>query len=284
VTTQEASEPASVDVRPGPRTDARGGSMGGLRRRLARSRPALLSVGLVILVIAAWQVSVEFGWVNRIYTSAPSQIITAAVHYVPSSQGLLDMRTSGEELVIGLGLSIITGVTLGLLMGRYRLLEETTNLALNIFYSLPLLALAPIIVLWFGIGIGSKVVVVFLASLFPILVSTLTGVKNVDATLKDMAHTYRASELQMWRTVLLPASLPSIISGIRIGMAGALVGVVVGEFISSSAGIGFLISQSANNFNTTALFVGLLVLAVVSLILTVALKKLDNHFSRWRTR
>jgi ABC-type nitrate/sulfonate/bicarbonate transport system permease component len=99
-----------------------------------------------------------------------------------------------------------------------------------------------------------------------------------------MARSYRANDIQMWLTVLLPASLPSILSGIRIGMAGALVGVVVGEFISSSAGIGFLISQSANNFNITDMFVGLLILAVVSLILTVILRRLDRHFSKWRTR
>jgi NitT/TauT family transport system permease protein len=253
-------------------------------QRVHRLRAPVLAVGLVVIVIAAWQLSVSLGWVNRIYTSEPSTIAVAAWHFLPSSAGLQDMATSGEELVIGFGLSIIVGVALGLLMGRYVLLEEATSLGLNIFYSLPLLALAPILVLWFGIGIESKVVVVFLASLFPILVSTLTGVKNVDSSLKDMARSYRANDLQMWLTVLLPASLPSILSGIRIGMAGALVGVVVGEFISSSSGIGFLISQSANNFNITDMFVGLLILAVVSLILTVILRRLDSHFSKWRTR
>jgi ABC-type nitrate/sulfonate/bicarbonate transport system permease component len=253
-------------------------------QRVRRLRAPIMATGLVVLIIAAWQLSVSLGWVASTYTSEPSQIIVSAYHFIPSSAGLQDMATSGEELVIGFGLSIVVGVTLGLLMGRYALLEEATSLSLNIFYSLPLLALAPIIVLWFGIGIESKIVVVFLASLFPILVSTLTGVKNVDSTLKDMARSYRANDVQMWLTILLPASLPSILSGIRIGMAGALVGVVVGEFISSSSGIGFLISQSANNFNITLMFVGLLVLAVASLILTVILKKLDSHFSKWRTR
>lgn len=262
-------------------------AVGGANRfaqRVRRLRAPILAVGLVVIVLAAWQLSVSLGWVNRIYTSEPSTIAVAAWHFIPSSVGLQDMATSGEELVIGFGLSIVVGVVLGLLMGRYVLLEEATSLGLNIFYSLPLLALAPILVLWFGIGIESKIVVVFLASLFPILVSTLTGVKNVDSSLKDMARSYRANDIQMWLTVLLPASLPSILSGIRIGMAGALVGVVVGEFISSSSGIGFLISQSANNFNITDMFVGLLILAVISLILTVILRRLDSHFSKWRTR
>lgn len=260
------------------------GGRSSFARWIRRARAPILAVGFVVIIIAAWQLSATVGWVNRIYTSEPSTIAVAAWHFIPSSAGLQDMATSGEELVIGFSLSIIVGVVLGLLMGRYMLLEEATSLGLNIFYSLPLLALAPILVLWFGIGIESKIVVVFLASLFPILVSTLTGVKNVDSSLKDMARSYRANDIQMWLTVLLPASLPSILSGIRIGMAGALVGVVVGEFISSSSGIGFLISQSANNFNITDMFVGLLILAVVSLILTVILRRLDSHFSKWRTR
>ncbi|HEY6493328.1 MAG TPA: ABC transporter permease [Trebonia sp.] len=275
---QAGGEVTALDLR------ATAGGAGGLGGRLRRLRAPVLSIGLLVLIIAAWQLCASLGWVSSTYTSEPSQIAVSAYHYIPSSTGLSDMATSGEELVIGFGLSIAVGVTLGLLMGRYVIFEEAANLSLNIFYSLPLLALAPIIVLWFGIGIESKIVVVFLASLFPILVSTLTGVKNVDAILKDMARSYRANDLQMWLTILLPASFPSILSGIRIGMAGALVGVVVGEFISSSSGIGFLISQSANNFNITLMFVGLLVLAVASLILTVILKKLDSHFSKWRTR
>lgn len=277
--TQAGGQATALEPRPGARSRA-----GGPGAWFSRRRGPILSVALVVVVIAAWQLFASQGWVNRVYTSEPSTIVSAAWHYLPSAQGLADLGTSLEELAIGFALSITVGVTLGLLMGRYRLFEETTSLGLNIFYSLPLIALAPIIVLWFGIGIESKIVVVFLASLFPILVSTLTGVKNVDATIKDMARSYRAKERQLWLTILLPASVPSILSGIRIGMAGALVGVVVGEFISSSEGIGFLISQSANNFNITDVFVGLLVLAVISLILTVILRKLDSHFSKWRTR
>jgi ABC-type nitrate/sulfonate/bicarbonate transport system permease component len=277
--TQAGGQATALEPRPGARPRA-----GGAGAWFSRRRGPVLSVALVVVVIAAWQLFASQGWVNRVYTSEPSTIASAAWHYLPSSQGLADLGTSLEELAIGFALSITVGVTLGLLMGRYRLFEETTSLGLNIFYSLPLIALAPIIVLWFGIGIESKIVVVFLASLFPILVSTLTGVKNVDSTIRDMARSYRAKERQLWLTILLPASVPSILSGIRIGMAGALVGVVVGEFISSSEGIGFLISQSANNFNITDVFVGLLVLAVISLILTVILRKLDSHFSKWRTR
>jgi ABC-type nitrate/sulfonate/bicarbonate transport system permease component len=249
---------------------------------LRRARSPLLSVGFVVFVLAMWQLSAALHWVNPLYSSSPKEIIVRAYHFLPSSEGLNDMKVSAEEFAVGIACSIVVGVVFGLLMGWYTVLEETLGLALNIFYSLPLVALAPIVVLWFGIGLISKIVVVFVASLFPILVSTLSGVKNVDRTLVNVARSYNASRLDLWRTILLPAAVPSVITGIRLGMATGLIGVVVGEFISAQAGIGFLISQAANNFNTDLMFVGLLILAVVSVILTFVLRAVERRFNRWR--
>jgi ABC-type nitrate/sulfonate/bicarbonate transport system permease component len=274
-TSTTAAPPQGSPTRGAPRA----GRAGVVLRRL---RSPLLSVGFVILVLAAWQLSSSMHWVNPLYSSSPSQVITSAWHFLPSAEGLNDMKISGEEFIIGLACSIVVGVVVGLLMGWYVLVEETLGLALNIFYSLPLVALAPIIVLWFGIGILSKIVVVFVASLFPILISTLTGVKNVDRTLINLARSYNATRTEIWRTILLPAAVPSIVTGIRLGMATGLIGVIVGEFISAEAGVGFLISQAANNFNTDLLFVGLLVLAVVSVILTFVLRAVERHFNRWK--
>ncbi|HVQ92416.1 MAG TPA: ABC transporter permease [Mycobacteriales bacterium] len=251
-------------------------------RRLRQARSPLLSVGFVLLVIAAWQLAATLNWVNPLYSSSPKQVVVSAYHFLPSAEGRNDMKVSAQEYGVGIACSIVVGVVLGLLMGWYSVLEETLGLALNIFYSLPLVALAPLIVLWFGIGLISKMVVVFVASLFPILVSTLSGVKNVDRTLVNVARSYNASRLNMWRTILLPAAVPSVITGIRLGMATGLIGVVVGEFISAQAGIGFLISQAANNFNTDLMFVGLLFLAVVSVILTFGLRAVERRFNRWK--
>jgi ABC-type nitrate/sulfonate/bicarbonate transport system permease component len=275
--TASATSAPPVDDQPTGRAGS--GRTGSSFRRF---RPTILSVGFVVVVLAAWQLFSSMHWVNPLYSSSPVQVITSAIHFLPSAEGLHDMAVSGQEFVIGLACSIVVGVVLGLLMGWYLVLEETLGLALNIFYSLPLVALAPIIVLWFGIGILSKIVVVFVASLFPILISTLTGVKNVDRTLINLARSYNASRLEIWRTILLPAAVPSIVTGIRLGMATGLIGVIVGEFISAEAGVGFLISQAANNFNTDLLFVGLLVLAVVSVLLTFVLRAVERHFNRWK--
>jgi ABC-type nitrate/sulfonate/bicarbonate transport system permease component len=257
---------------------------GPVMRFLRQWRSPILSVGFILVVLGAWQLSYELKLINPLYTSAPSQIAAAAWTFLPSSAGLADMRVSGEEFIVGMAASIVVGVTLGLLMGWYHWFEELLALGLNIFYSLPLIALAPLIVLWFGIGLESKMVVVFTASLFPILVSTLTGVKNVDRSLINVARACDVSRLQMFRTVLLPGAVPSIVTGIRLGMATGLIGVIVGEFISSEQGIGFLISQAANNFNIKDLFVGLLVIAFASTILTTILKSIENRFNRWRVQ
>jgi NitT/TauT family transport system permease protein len=253
-----------------------------LRHGVRRYRPVLLSLSLLVLVIGAWQLSGQFRWINPVYTSTPWAIVVAAYHFLPSAEGLNDLKVSGEEVGIGLALAIVVGVIFGLLMGWYRYLEEATGLVINIFYSIPLIALAPLLVMWFGIGIMSKIVIVFLSALFPILISTLLGVKNVDKVLLDVARSFNAGRLQIWRTVLLPASVPSVITGVRLGMVGALVGVVVGEFIAATAGIGFLITVAANNFNTTLMFVGVLVIAISAVILTTLLRAVERRFSSWR--
>lgn len=251
---------------------------------LRQHRATLLSIVFLILIFAAWQICASLSVVDPIYTSSPWRIVVALYHFIPTHEAAEDVRVSGTEFGIGLGLSIVAGVTFGLLLGRYPVLDETTSLSLNIFYSMPLIALAPILVLWFGIGLESKVAVVFTASFFPILLTTQTGVKNVDVTLVELARSYNADEFQVWRTVLLPGAVPSIVTGVRLGMVMGLIGVVVGEFISSSAGLGYLVSVAANNFNIDLLFVGLTIIASAALILTFALRAVERHFSRWRTQ
>lgn len=265
-------------------SEAARSSLSASRGWLRRHRTVLLSVAFLALILAAWQVCASATLVNPLYTSSPERIAVALYHFLPTGASLEDLRVSGAEFGIGLGLSIVSGVLFGLLLGRYAVLEETTSLSLNIFYSMPLIALAPILVLWFGIGLASKVAVVFTASFFPILITTQSGVRNVDPTLVDLSRSYGAREVQIWRTVLLPGAVPSIVTGIRLGMVMALIGVIVGEFISSSAGIGYLVSVAANNFNIDLVFVGLTIIAIVAGILTFVLRMVERRFNKWRTQ
>jgi NitT/TauT family transport system permease protein len=253
------------------------------RSAFLRSRRLLLSVGFVLVVLGSWQLSSALRWVNPLYTSSPKAIVVEAFNFLPTHDGILDMRVSAEEFALGFLLAIIAGVAVGLLMGTFPVFEELTGLSLNLFYSMPLIALAPLLTLWVGIGLMSKVAVVFLAALFPVMLSTLTGVKQVDRTLIDVARSFNARPRQIWQAVVLPAAVPSIMTGLRLGMVAGLIGVVVGEFISSSAGVGYLVALAGNNFNTTLMFVGLLVIVVVAGVLTILLRLAERRFSDWRT-
>lgn len=255
-----------------------------IRATLRRWRAVLLPLLSFLVILGAWQLSASLSWINPITTSSPRAIAVQAYQFLPSAEGLNDIRVSAEEFGIGLGLAILVGVFVGLLTGWYRVFEELTSLVINVFYSLPIIALAPLFVLWFGIGITSKVAIVFITALLPIMVNTLTGVKNIDPTLFDVARAFEARPRQIWWSIVLPASIPSIIAGIRLGIIGGLIGVVVGEFVVSSAGLGYLVDTSANSFNITLMFVGLLVIGLSALLLTTVLKLIEARFNRWRVQ
>ena len=249
---------------------------------LRRWRPVLLPLLSFAVIIGGWQLFASMGWVDPITTSSPQAIAVEAYHFIPTAEGLNDIRVSAQEFGEGLGLAIVAGVFIGLITGCYRIAEEFTSLVINVFYSLPIIALAPLFVLWFGIGLTSKVAIVFITALLPIMVNTFTGVKNIDPMLFDVARAFKARPRQIWWSIVLPASVPSIVAGIRLGIIGGLVGVVVGEFVVSSAGLGYLVDTSANSFNTTLMFVGLLMIGIASLVLTTILKLIENRITRWR--
>ena len=252
-----------------------------LRLWFLRFRSTILSLSVLLLILISWQVSASIHLVNTLYTSSPFQILSSAYHFIPSRAGLNDMKVTGEEFGIGVGLAIILGIIFGLLLGFYPVLDEAAGLSLNLFYSMPLIALAPLFVLWFGIGLLSKVMVVLLAAIFPILVTTSSGAKNVDRGLLEVARFYNASRRQLWTTVLLPAAVPPIVSGVRLGILTGMIGVIVAEFIVSSAGIGYIIDLGSTDFNSTLTFMGLFIVVAAAGILTSVLRRIERHFSKW---
>jgi NitT/TauT family transport system permease protein len=152
----------------------------------------------------------------------------------------------------------------------------------NALYATPRIAMVPLIILWFGIGIWSKVFVVFLSAFFPILVNTVAGVKALDEDLLRAARSFCASDRQIFTTVAIPGSVPFILAGVRQGVAHGLIGVVVGEMFAGSQGIGFMIAYGGQTFATDTLFVGVAVIALAGILLTWVAERLQQRFSRWR--
>jgi ABC-type nitrate/sulfonate/bicarbonate transport system permease component len=262
----------------------RQGGMSSAQLRYRRAEPVLLGVLCLVIVLVAWQVSSDAGWVNKLFVSSPTSVARQLGHYVTTHQFWLDLETTGVTFLEGLGLSLVVGLILGLAMGFSKRIGYFFDYAVSLSYAAPRIALVPILILWFGIGRTTGVAMVFLLAVFPIIINTMTGVQNVDATVLEMARSQKASTVQLFRTVIIPGSLPSVISGIRLAIGNGLIGVIVAEFLAgSSAGLGYTMQQAAQQFDAAQLFAGLIVISVLGLIATQILRMVERHFQGWRT-
>src|SRR5262245_56924518 len=201
---------------------------------------AILGGGAVLIGLAIWQAVWSYtGWISPLFFSGPSAIAKAFWTSLTEGNLLADLAFSGKNFAIGFGLALISGVVLGVIIGWYRRVRLILDPFLNALYAAPRIAMMPLIIIWFGIGMWSKVFIVFLSAFFPILVNTAAGIRNMDRDLLRAARAFFASDWQIFKTLAIPGSVPFILTGVRQGVAVGLIGVVVGEMLGSSEGIGF---------------------------------------------
>ncbi|WP_344025211.1 ABC transporter permease [Pseudonocardia kongjuensis] len=255
---------------------------GGVGRTVAERSRALLGVGGFVLLFGAWQLAASTGLVNPLFTSSPLGVLAAAADYLPTAQFAEDLAVSAAGLFGGLGLAIAVGLTVGLLMGWYDWLFQLLDPLTSFLYSLPRIAFIPLFIIWFGIGVSSKVALIFVMAVFPIIINTTTGVRSVDRDLLDMARSFTATGLGLFRTVVLPSATPSILAGIRVAVGLGLIGVAVGELFSSRAGIGHMIAQSSAAFQTDRVFLGTIILGLFGIAFSQLLRLLERRAERWR--
>lgn len=186
------------------------------------------------------------------------------------------------EAVLGLFLGMAVGVPVGLALGAYRRLADIVDPFVLGFYSLPRVALAPLFIIWFGIGLVSKVMLAFSLVVFIFVLNVQEGLRNVNAELVDMMRTMRAPGKYITRKVLIPAVVPWIFASLRIGMGLALIGAVIAEVIGSSRGLGWYIEHSAGQFDTTGVFAGLVILMIIAVIGNELVKAAENRALYWR--
>jgi NitT/TauT family transport system permease protein len=233
-----------------------------------------------VLLIAVWELYAS--GVSRALFAPPSAIAEAIVDLAIVDGSLWEaVFISLSALVIGFGLSIVVGIAIGLVMGRNRTIELVLDPYVSFLYALPSIALIPLLVIWFGIDWQLRLALVFLAGVFPVIINTTAGVKNVDADLIDVGRVACASERQMMGTIVLPAALPFIFAGIRVALSQALVGVVVAEMTAIITGLGGMIIRFANFFQTANLFVPILAIMVASIGLTAFLKATERRLMPW---
>ena len=242
-------------------------------------RPAFYRYGFLVLILVLWEGLGPL--VNPIFFSYPSKIAIAFVNLTLSGELPHYLWQSLEVLTFGLGCAIAVGIPLAVLMARVRPVDWALDLPINALYATPMVALVPILVLWFGIYLQAKVIVVFLFAVFPILINTYQGVRECDKNMLEVARSFRASEWQMWKDVLLPFAVPYIAAGVRLAIGRGLVGMVIAEFYTTISGLGFMITRYANIFEMDKTFVPVLVLMVLGVTLTGLLKRLERRIAPW---
>jgi NitT/TauT family transport system permease protein len=216
--------------------------------------------------------------------SSPSRVLRAGIVEVQNPRLWNDLYVSALEFWGGYLLACLLGVPLGILLGWYRKLNYFVDPWINFMNALPRVALLPLIVLWLGIGIWSKVAIVFLGAFFSILINTMYGVRTVDAQLVAVARSFRASQFRLFLTVVLPGSLPFVLAGLRLGVGRALIGVIVGELYASSAGLGHMINVASHTLQTDRMLVGVLILTLLGVVMVEALRLVEKRVQRWRPR
>jgi NitT/TauT family transport system permease protein len=240
----------------------------------------VITVASVAVVLIIWEI---FGrQINPVFGSYPTAIAAAFWELLISGQLGAALYDSLRPFVLGYGLAIVVGIPVGLVVGRFRVAEAALGLYVTAGYAMPLVALVPLLILWLGLGFAVKVAVVFLMSLFPIIINTWLGVVAVPKTLIEVGKSFVAPDLVILRRIILPATLPYIMAGIRLAVGRAVVAMVIAEFFTTISGLGAVIINSANNFDTATMFVPIIILMAMAVGLNWLIGWVERRVAPWQ--
>ena len=242
--------------------------------------PRLYRYGFLAFILIVWQLVGPM--INPIFFSYPSKI-ALAFYELTFVTGELQHYMVESLLILfyGLGIAILVGVPLAILMARFKPVDWALDLPVNAMYATPMVALVPLLVLWFGIYMEAKVIVVFLFCVFPVLINTYQGVRECDKNMLEVARSFRSNEWRMWQDVLFPFALPYIAAGVRLAIGRGLVGVVIAEFYTTISGLGYMITRYAHIFDMDKTFVPIILLMFLGVSLTSGLKWLERRIAPW---
>lgn len=240
--------------------------------------------GLLFLFFAGWQVASSVGWLNPAVIPPLDKVVLALWNGVHAGTLLGDITISLQRAGLAFFSAVVIGIPLGLFMGQIRPIERALDPILQLFRQTSALALYPVFILLFGLGETSKVFVIFWAALFPVLLSTISGVKQVDSKLLEMARTFGAGELTLFRRVIVPASIPGIFVGLRLSATTALLLLIAAEMIGANRGIGFQVMNAQYNFQIPLMFAAIFLLALAGLFANAILVFLQRRLCRWNPR
>ncbi len=244
----------------------------------------IVNILSMILLLLFWFFITFKGWINEIFLPRPQQIINVLIELIQSKEIFHDIYISLFRVALGFLLGAGMAIPLGLLMGWYRMFQGFVDPIIEFFRPIPPLAFIPLAILWFGIGEESKIFVIWLGTFFPILINVITGIREVEPVLIKAAYTLGARDRNIFFEVCLPASLPFILAGLRIGLATGWTCLVAAELIAARSGLGFLIADARRYFRTDIVMLGIIIIGVIGILLDRLLRFMERRLTEWQER
>lgn len=241
--------------------------------------PSLL---VFVVFFALWEVLSRSGMINPLFSSSPSRIVETGLALASDGTLLQHAWSSAKIFLTGFAMAIAFGVPIGVAIGWFDWANRAFSPIVSAFYTTPRIALMPLFIIWFGLGLGSKVALVFLSGIFPLIVNMQVAMLTGDAELRRVGVAYGASQWQLFRTIALPASVPFLLTGLRLAMGRALLGVVAAEVFGGGEGLGYLIEYAGATFRIDVVFVGVFVIASFGILMDRILFAISHHADRWR--
>jgi len=274
-----------LDITFGGVADTRGAETVPVSSRWQRSEPAVLGVLGILVILLLWEavpyvVTMKAG--TKLFFTPPSQVAETLWTLFASGVIWAPLGVSAAGFAIGLGIAIVIALPLGILIGRSETLNALFDPFITAFNATPRLVFLPLVLLWFGLGLWSKVVIVAFGAIFPLLINTHEGIRNADRLLINVVRSFGAREWDVVRIVVVPNALPYILTGLRLAIGRAVLGVVVSEFFGSDQGLGVMMVQAASQYKVNIVFAGMIVFMTLSLAMTSLVKLLESRLGRWR--
>jgi NitT/TauT family transport system permease protein len=238
------------------------------------------TVGITGCLIA-WQFGSSAGLLDPLFVSSPAAVLRTAIRIIPSAEFIGHVSNTAQTLFMGLVIAMIVGVFVGLPIGWFPRLNATFEPVIAAVYGVPYIAFLPVIIMWTGIGMLSRVIIVFWSAVFPLIINSIQGAREVDDNYLRVGQSFSATNLQMFFTITLPSAVPYILAGLRTSIGRAIVGVVVAEFFMSSKGLGYFINLKANALEMAPAFVAIVLLALFGIALTSIVTYIENRFCNW---
>ena len=249
-------------------------------RTIVSNRWTLRALGLIV-VLLAWEWAFGGGRVDPVFSAPPSEVARKIPTVLSSPEYLPALASTAKLFAIGYVISIVIGIPLGLALARSKLLDTALTPFLNALYASPAPAIIPILTAVLGFQLSSKVVIVVLLAVFPIMINANQGAKSVDGTLLEVARSFRVGEARLWRDVILPSTLPYLVVGLRLGAARGMIGTAVAELYTSPDGLGYLILRYGYRFEMDGMLVVVLTFTAISLAFSMSLGLLERRVRRW---